>query len=215
MPPSFTVTFDYRCPFARNAHEHLLAGLAGGADWDVTFAPLSLRQMHVEEGETSVWDDPGSDTGLWALQAGVYVRDEHPDRFLEVHRALFAIRHDRGLHLDGPTVTATLAEILGQQAADAVAEAVESGALLEQVRKEHEAVTGGPGAWGVPTFITTGGGGGVGAPAEERAVFVRLMDRNPGETEEQRAHGRATVEKVLDLLEWADLNEFKATRIPR
>jgi len=205
MPPTVAVTFDYRCPFARNAHEHLLAGLAGGADWDVTFAPLSLRQMHVEEGETSVWDDPSSDTGLWALQAGVRVRDEHPDRFLEVHRALFAIRHDRGLHLDAPTVTATLAGILGQAAADEVAEAVESGAVLEQVRKEHEAVTGAPGAWGVPTFIAS----------DDRAVFVRLMDRNPGETEAQRAHGRRTIERVLDLLEWTDLNEFKASRIPR
>ena len=205
MPRSFTVTFDYRCPFARNAHEHVLAGLAGGADWDVAFAPLSLMQMHVEEGQPPVWDDPTADTGLWALQAGVVVRDEHPDRFHEVHRALFAIRHDRGLHLDGATVTATLADILGQEAADAIAEAVASGSVVQQVRKEHEAVTQGPGAWGVPTFITS----------DDRAVFVRLMDRNPGETDDQRAHGRASIERVLDLLEWTDLNEFKATRIPR
>jgi hypothetical protein len=41
------------------------------------------------------------------------------------------------------------------------------------------------------------------------------MDRNPGETAEQRAHGQASIERVLDLLEWTDLNEFKATRIPR
>jgi protein-disulfide isomerase len=205
MPPTFSVTFDYRCPFARNAHEHLLAGLAGGADWDVTFAPLSLKQMHVEEGDTPVWDDPATDTGLWALQAGVYVRDELPEHFLAVHRALFAIRHDQGQHLDAATVTATIAAIVGQDAADRLAEVVESGSLIEQVRKEHEQVTGGPGAWGVPTFIT----------ADDRAVFVRVMDRNPGETAEQQAHGKATVERILDLLEWSDLNEFKATRIPR
>ena len=24
---SFSVTWDYRCPFARNAHEHVVAGL--------------------------------------------------------------------------------------------------------------------------------------------------------------------------------------------
>lgn len=205
MPRSFSVTFDYRCPFARNAHEHLLAGLAGGADWDVTFAPLSLRQLHVEDGETSVWDDPSLDTGLWALQAGVFVRDELPDRFLEVHRALFGIRHDHGQRLEAPIVVATLADVLGQADADRVAEAVEAGSLLEQTRKEHEQVTGGPGAWGVPTFITS----------DDRAVFVRLMDRNPGENDEQRAHGRASIERVLDLLGWTDLNEFKATRIPR
>jgi hypothetical protein len=215
MPRSFSVTFDYRCPFARNAHEHVLAGLAGGADWDVSFAPLSLMQLHVEEGQPPVWDDPTADTGLWALQAGIYVRDELPDRFLEVHRALFAIRHDQAQRLDGPAITATLADLLGQDVADGIAEAVESGRLVEQARKEHEAVTTGPGAWGVPTFITSDAGAGVGAPTQERAVFVRLMDRNPGETEEQRAHGRATIERVLDLLEWTDLNEFKATRLPR
>ena len=27
----FAVTWDYRCPFARNAHEHVLDGLAAGA----------------------------------------------------------------------------------------------------------------------------------------------------------------------------------------
>jgi hypothetical protein len=205
MPRSFSVTFDYRCPFARNAHEHVLAGLAGGADWDVTFAPLSLQQMHVEEGGTSVWDDPTTDTGLWALQAGVYVRDELPEHLLEAHRALFGIRHDRGLHLDAATVTATLAAIIGDAPAARLAEVVESGSLIEQVRKEHEQVTGAPGAWGVPTFIAS----------DDRAVFVRLMDRNPGSTAEERATGQATIERVLDLLEWTDLNEFKATRIPR
>ena len=30
MTLSFGVTFDYRCPFARNAHEHLVAGLQAG-----------------------------------------------------------------------------------------------------------------------------------------------------------------------------------------
>ena len=55
---SFAVTWDYRCPFARNAHEHIVAGLADGADWDVTFLPFSLSQGHVPEGGTPVWDDP-------------------------------------------------------------------------------------------------------------------------------------------------------------
>lgn len=202
---AFAVTFDYRCPFARNAHEHLLAALDDGADWDVAFTPLSLGQMHVEEGATSVWDDPSLDSGLWALQAGVVVRDRHPDRFAEAHRALFAIRHDEAQKLEPEIVTTTLAGILGAAAADEVAETIVSGEALTLVRKEHEAVTAGPGAWGVPTFIT----------GDDRAVFVRLMDRNAGATAEDRAHGRATIERVLDLLEWTKLNEFKATRIPR
>ena len=53
MPLSFGVTFDYRCPFARNAHEHLVQGLKDGADWDVQFLPFSLSQNKVDEGATS------------------------------------------------------------------------------------------------------------------------------------------------------------------
>ena len=50
MARQFAVSFDYRCPFARNAHESVVAGLEAGRDWDVTFVPFSLDQMHVEEG---------------------------------------------------------------------------------------------------------------------------------------------------------------------
>src|SRR3954452_4533349 len=74
-PLAFAVTFDYRCPFARNAHEHVVAGLRAGAAWDVTFVPFSLGQVHVGEGEPDVWDHWRDDTGLLALQAGVVVRD--------------------------------------------------------------------------------------------------------------------------------------------
>src|SRR5215213_5383866 len=63
MTRAFAVSFDYRCPFARNGHEHLLAGLAGGADWDVTFLPFSLDQVHVAEGEPAIWDRPDDSTG--------------------------------------------------------------------------------------------------------------------------------------------------------
>ena len=86
----FAVTFDYRCPFARNAHEHLIEGLEAGAEWDVTFVPFSLTQSHVPEGGTPVWDDPTKAPDLIALAAGAVVRDEFPDQFLDLHRALFA-----------------------------------------------------------------------------------------------------------------------------
>src|SRR4029077_17052836 len=80
MTLSFAVTWDYRCPFARNVHEHLLNGLAGGADWELRFAPFSLGQVHVAEGETDVWDEPDKDSGILALQAGVIVRDRFPEQ---------------------------------------------------------------------------------------------------------------------------------------
>lgn len=204
-PRRFQLTFDYRCPFARNAHEHVLAGLDGGADWEVGFVPLSLAQMHRGEDDTPVWDEPATDSGLWALQAGVAVRDRHPDRFREVHRALFGLRHDEGRHLDAENVHRVLAGILGDGAADAIRDDIEAGDLLATVRKEHEAAVDGPGAWGVPTFVA----------GDDRAMFVRLMDRNGGDTDEARAHGRRTIERILDLLDWTDLNELKATRIPR
>lgn len=49
MTTSFAVTWDYRCPFARNAVEHVLLGLEAGAPWEVRFAPFSLNQAHVRE----------------------------------------------------------------------------------------------------------------------------------------------------------------------
>jgi hypothetical protein len=52
----FGITFDYLCPFARNANEHVTAALRAGADWDVSFVPYSLAQGHVEDGDVDVWD---------------------------------------------------------------------------------------------------------------------------------------------------------------
>src|SRR5437762_753349 len=98
MPlPSFAVTWDYRCPFARNAHEHLIAALQGGADWDVTFVPFSLNQVHVDEGEPDVWEDKSKASSLLAMEVGIVARDTLPaEQFLKVHQALFTARHDEG-----------------------------------------------------------------------------------------------------------------------
>jgi hypothetical protein len=202
MATSFSVTWDYRCPFARNAHEHILTGLAGGADWDVRFLPFSLGQAHVEEGGVSVWDDPSQDSGILALQTGVVVRDEYPDAFPAVHRALFAARHDEGLHLEDRTgVEKVLAEH-GVPAA-AVFERIDSGAALTKVRGEHEAYVASHTVWGVPTFI-----------AGDEAVFVRLMDRAPLGSDP--AASIRNIDRVVDLLTgWPELNEFKHTVVRR
>ena len=80
MTRRFGLTYDYRCPYARIAHDHVIAGLRAGADWDVTFLPFSLGQAHVAEGEPPVWERPESDSGLLALQASIAVRDTQPDR---------------------------------------------------------------------------------------------------------------------------------------
>ncbi|MEV6228937.1 DsbA family protein [Saccharopolyspora shandongensis] len=201
MTSAFAVTWDYRCPFARNAHEHLLTGLAAGADWQVRYLPFSLGQAHVEEGQPSVWEKPEQDSGILALQAGVVIRDEFPDRFPAVHRALFEARHDEGLHLEDRAVVERVLTDHGVPA-DAVFARIGDGSALGKVRAEHEEFVSSHSVWGVPTFI-----------ADDRAVFVRLMNRAPQGADP--AASIATVERVVDLLGWADLNEFKHTAIPR
>jgi 2-hydroxychromene-2-carboxylate isomerase len=196
---SFTVTWDYRCPFARIGHQHVIAGLAAGADWEVRYVPFSLGQMHVEEGEPDVWDAPEADSGILVLQAGTVVRDRWPDRFTEVHLALFDARHVDGRDLREWDVIADILEEHGVPSAEVRAE-IDSGAALELVRKDHESVVAQGDAWGVPTFIIG-----------DQAVFVRLM--NSPESDE---HGRDSVQRILDLLTgWPDLNEFKHTTLSR
>jgi DSBA-like thioredoxin domain len=195
---SFAVTWDYRCPFARNAHEHIVTALEAGADWDVTFLPFSLGQAHVEEGGVDVWDEPEKDSGLIALQAGVVVRDQFPDQFLRVHQALFALRHDQGSKLGADDVRATLTA--NGVDADAVFARIDSGEALSTVRDEHTTWVKSHDVWGVPTFITG-----------DHAAFIRFMHRPEGDAE----LARTSIDKVLDLLDWTDLNEFKHTSIPR
>jgi hypothetical protein len=196
----FSVTWDYRCPFARNAHEHLAVALADGADWDVTFLPFSLSQAHVPEGGTPVWDDPDKTTDLLALAAGVVVRDQYPDTFLNAHLALFAARHDEGLDLREADVVSAVLERVGVPGDKVLAE-VASGGPVQDIRRAHEQAVGSLEVFGVPTFIV-----------DDRAVFVRLMSRPAGDA----ALARRTVQGVLDLFEtMPDLNEFKYTTLSR
>lgn len=77
---------------------------------------------------------------------------------------------------------------------DAIAKAVASGEPAELLRTEHQQAVERWEVFGVPTFIVG-----------DEAVFVRLMSR--GEP--------ADVDRVLELVGYTDLNEFKRTRIPR
>ena len=113
MTKSFAVTWDYRCPFARNANEHLMTGLGGGADWDVRFLAFSLEQAHVEEGGKAVWEEPERYPALLPMLAGLVVRDREPDKFLAAHAAIFAIRHEHGLDLRDRDVVAKALDDVG------------------------------------------------------------------------------------------------------
>jgi hypothetical protein len=197
---SFAVNWDYRCPFARNAHEHIVAGLRAGAEWDVEFLPFSLSQVHVPEDGTPVWDDPGKASGLLALAAGVVVRDQFPERFFDTHIALFRARHDQGLDLRNAEVVASVLEDSGVPSDKVLAE-VETGAPVQEIRRAHEHAVSAWEIFGVPTF-TIG----------DRAVFVRLMSRPDGDG----ALARRTIQGVLDLFDaLPDLNEFKVTTLAR
>jgi plasmid stability protein len=197
---TFAVTWDYRCPFARNAHEHVLAGLAAGVDWDVQFVAFSLGQVHVADGEPSVWDKPEQDSGIVALQAGVVVRDDYPDRFPAAHHALFAARHDHGLHLEDREVVRSVLEDNGVDA-DAVFAQIDSGHALAKVRADHEQWAASHKVWGVPTFVVG-----------DQAAFVRVMNR----PDRDASSSVRAIDRILDLLTgWPDLNEFKHTSIPR
>jgi DSBA-like thioredoxin domain len=197
---TFAVTWDYRCPFARNAHEHLVAAIEAGAGWDVQFVPFSLDQAHVAEGDPPVWDHPDQFPALLAMQAGIVVRDRFPQRFLGTHLALFSARHDEARDT---RVRDVVADVLTENGVNVgeVFEAIDEGWPLEAFKKEHEAAAADHRVWGVPTFIANG-----------QAAFVRVMSRNHGDGE----LGRSTVERILDLTAgWPDLNELKHTSIPR
>jgi hypothetical protein len=197
---TFAVTWDYRCPFARNAHEHLLAGLAEGASWDVRFVPFFLNQAHVEEGGTPAWDDPAHQPDLLALAAGVVVRDRFPDKFRSVHHSLFSARHDDAGDLRNRDVVVGALRRGGADA-DAVLAEVDAGWPADVIRDEHSRVVDTLDVFGVPTFI-----------AGDQAVFVRLMTRPNGDA----ALATRTIDRVLDLLEnHAEINEFKHTQIGR
>lgn len=199
MTRRFAVTFDYRCPYARIAHDHVVTGLRAGADWDVTFLPFSLGQVHVEEGRPSVWEHPEQDSGIVAMQASIAVRDGQPARFVDVHHALFEHRH---AHAGNLRARDALSPVLAAQGADADAvwAEVDTGRPLATIEKEHSGYVDSHRVWGVPTFVVG-----------DAAVFVRLLEPAAGDGD--LAVG--TVERLLDQVEWPLLNELKHTSIPR
>jgi 2-hydroxychromene-2-carboxylate isomerase len=77
---------------------------------------------------------------------------------------------------------------------DAVAAVAHAPETLKTLAVEHTEMVDDYAVFGVPTFIEG-----------DQAVFVRFMDRgNPDD-----------VIRMLDLLGWTSLNEFKRTSIPR
>ena len=199
MSHSFALTYDYRCPYGRIVHDHVVAGLRAGAEWNVTFTPFCLGQTHVDEGQPDVWDNPGADSGLLALQASVAVRDTQSTHFLDAHHALYEYRHNGAGNLRDRNL---LGNLLFNHGVDVAAmwNEVDSGRPLATIKAEHTGYARTHQVWGVPVFI-------VGA----KAVFVRLLDR-PGD---DSALAVSTIERIIDNIDWDIMNEFKHTSVPR
>lgn len=196
----FALTWDYRGRFARHLSEHVVIGLADGAEWEVEFWPFSVEQTRRADGQPSIWDEPGPSVSFLAMQVGLVVRDQFPEHFLAVHAAIFAARHDEGVDIRQEDV---LRRVLARNEvdADAVLDDVASGVAVETYRREHERSVADHRVFGVPTVV-----------AGERAAFVRLMHGPAGDPDA----ARRTVERLLDLVVgWPELNELKHTTIPR
>ena len=180
---TFAVTWDYRCPFARNGHEHLLDGLEAGAPWEVTFVPFFLNQSTCPRAAPRPGRTRPSRPTCWpwppASWSGTGSRS-----LLAVHRSLFTARHDDGGDLRDVAVVREALTRAGADA-DAVLAEVDAGWPAKVVRDEHERVVGELDVFGVPTFIVDGS-----------AVFVRLMTRPEGDG----TLARETIDRVLDLI---------------
>jgi len=105
---------------------------------------------------------------------------------------MFAARHDQALDVGDEHVIRDVAGSVGLDA-DAVSEVVATGVAQRTLESEHSALVETHEVFGVPTFIV-----------ESEAVFARIMDR----------HNVEDVKRIVDMLGWTNLNEFKRTRIP-
>jgi protein-disulfide isomerase-like protein with CxxC motif len=193
---TFTVTYDYLCPFARIASESLVDAVVAGAPYDVTFKPFSLAQNHLDDDAVAVWDrGPSGEQGrgVLALFWSLAIRDGFSESFLEFHKSLFNAKHDDLADIGDEAVLRDVATKVGLDA-DAVAAAVETGVPAKTLAAEHTALVEDLGVFGVPTFIDG-----------EEAVFVRFMER----------HKLDDLDKVIDMISWTNVNEFKRSRIPR
>ena len=189
----FGITFDYLCPFTRNANEAALNGIEAGKPWQPRYLAFSLVQVHVNEGDPNVWDAPDDKPGVQALQWAIAARDHLPEAFPAVHRALFAARHDHGKDISDEAVIRDTIAAAGVDT-DAIADVVASGMPLKTLAEEHTEAVEKWHVFGVPTFLV-----------DDHATFIRFMSR--GNVDD--------LERALDLLSWANLNEFKRTTIPR
>ena len=195
---SFDLSYDYRCPFAKNIHLHVVTALRAGADFTVNFVPWTMSQGYKEENAPDVWDDPTRDAAHVALAVSVSVRDHQSELFLDAHEALFRARHGGGIRLCTIEEISAVLDPIGVNM-DAVNEDLATrrpfdviGASFRQFERYE--------AFGVPTFVVNGD-----------ATFVRYMTEPTGDA---KASIRALESLISTMALEPELNEFKRTRVP-
>lgn len=196
--PAFGVTYDYRCPFARLLHGHLVAGLRAGASWEVEFLPFTLTQGYVEAGEPDCWDDPARQDELLALEVSLAVRDRFPSAFLDLHEGLFDLRHVEHRNLRDRELLLGVAERAGAERAAIEAE-LASGRPRAEVADRWRYLKGELEVFGVPTFVIG-----------DDAIFVRLLEPST----DAEASIALIEQLVRQAAEQPIINEFKHTRVP-
>lgn len=196
---SFELSYDYRCPFAKNMHLHVLNALAGGADFDVEFVPWTMSQGYKEASGPDVWDDPMHDPDLLALAVSTSVRDQQPERFLAAHEALFRARHERAIRL---VTIQEIDQLLAPLGIDMRMVELDLATrrphkVIGENFKRYERIE----AFGVPTFVVG-----------KDAAFVRYMTPPSNDANASRL----LIESLVAMIETQpELNEFKHTRLPQ
>lgn len=195
---SFDLSYDYRCPFAKNIHLHAIRAIRAGADLDVRFVPWTMSQGYKTPGAPDVWDDPARDPELLALAVSTSIRDDQPSLFLAAHEALFRARHERAVRLvtleEIDEVLSPLGVDMGLVAQDLTSRRPHK--VIGESFREFERYD----AFGVPTFVVNGD-----------ATFVRYMTA-PGDDPSESVK---VIESLVALMALEPaLNEFKHTRVP-
>ncbi|MEI6709651.1 MAG: DsbA family protein [Actinomycetota bacterium] len=195
---SFKLSYDYRCPFAKNIHLHAVSALKGGAELEIEFSPWTMSQNYRGEGAPDVWNDESKDAELLSLAISTSIRDQQPELFLNVHEALFRARHEKGIRLVSWEQIEPILAPLGVDS-EMVKADVATRRPHEIIGKTFTEFTSYE-AFGVPTFVVNGD-----------ATFVRYMD----EPESPEKSAELLQSLVALMSTQSALNEFKHTRLPR
>jgi len=195
---AFELSYDYRCPFAKNIHLHMVSALKAGGKFDVTFVPWTMSQGHRPEGSPDVWENEKYNAELLALAVSTSIRDQQPDLFLDAHDAMFRGRHEKGVRLVNIEEIDGLLSPLGvdmQMVRDDVASRRPHQVIGESFKRFEKVES-----FGVPTFVIG-----------NDATFVRYMN---GPTSDAQA-SIAVIESLVSMMaNQPEINEFKHTRAP-